>query len=123
LEKDQRVKRITSNTGLKTFPLAIWKLQDINCHELFAPDTLHCIWIGVFSHLMGWVTGFLKKHGRLDSFNIAWLSCTEYPNFRKPRKIFSALKKWTGFEKPECWQDFTPLPCGGSQKSRTWSGD
>ena len=97
-EKDQCIERITSNTGLKIFPLAIWKLKDVNCHELFAPDTLHCIWIGVFSHLMGWVMGFLKKHKRSDLFNHAWLACTEYPNFRKPVKVFSAVKKWMGFE-------------------------
>ena len=68
-ERDERVKWITSRTGLKLFPLAIWELEDVSCHELFAPDTLHCIWIGVFSHLMGWVSGFLKKHGRTDLFN------------------------------------------------------
>ena len=65
-EKDQRIGRITSETGLKIFPLAIWKLEDVNCHELFAPDTLHCIWIGVFNHLMNWIMGFLKKHERSD---------------------------------------------------------
>ena len=108
-EKDKRIERITSETGLKIFPLAIWKLKDVNCHELFAPDTLHCIWIGVFSHLMGWVMGFLKKHGRSDLFNSAWLACTEYPNFRKPKKIFSAVKKWTGFENRN--SGWILLPC------------
>ena len=88
-ERDQRVKRITSETGLKIFPLAIWELEDVSCHELFAPDTLHCIWIGVFSHLMGWILRFLKKHEQADLFNSAWLACTEYPEFRKsPKSIF-----------------------------------
>ena len=40
-EKDQRVKQITRETGLKTFPLAVSELEDVTCHELFAPDTLH----------------------------------------------------------------------------------
>ena len=26
------------------------------------------------------------------------MASTEYPNFRKPNKIFYAVKKWTGFE-------------------------
>ena len=97
-EKDRRIGQITSETGLKIFPLAIWKLQKVNCNELFAPDTLHCIWIGVFKHLMNWMIGFLEKHERSDLFNHAWLACTEYQNFRKPTKTFWAVQKWTGFE-------------------------
>ena len=108
-ERDQRIKRISSNTGLKLFPLAIWKLKEVSPHELFAPDVLHCIWIGVFSHLMGWIMGFLKKNERLDVFHQAWLDCTEYPNFRKPNKIFSAVKKWTGFENRNAGRIL--LPC------------
>ena len=92
------MKQITSDTGQRLFPLAIWKLEGVSSHEIFASDVLHCIWIEVFSHLMGWIMGFLKKNERLDLFHQAWLACTEYSNFRKPNKIFSAVKKWTGFE-------------------------
>ena len=42
--------------------------------------------------------GFLKKNEGLDLFHQPWLACTEYPNFRKPNEVFSAVKKWTGFE-------------------------
>ena len=97
-EREQHIKQITSDTGRSLFPLAIWKLEGISSHEIFPPDLLHCIWIVVFSHLMGWIIGFLKKNERLDLFHKAWLACTAYPNFRKPDKIFSAVKKWTGFE-------------------------
>ena len=76
-ERDQRMKQITSDTGLRLFPLAMWKLEDVSSHEIFAPDVLHCIWIGVFSHIMGWIMGFLKKNERLDLFHQAWLACTE----------------------------------------------
>ena len=44
--------------------------------------------------------GFLKNHGRSDLFNSTWLACTDYPNFRKLKKIFSAQKKRTGFKNP-----------------------
>jgi hypothetical protein len=108
-ERDQRIKQISIDTGLKLFPLAIWKLTNVSSHELFAPDVLHCIWIGVFSHLMGWIMSFLKKNGRLDLFHQAWLACTEYPNFRKPSKILSAVKKWTGFENRNAGRIL--LPC------------
>ena len=107
-ERDDCIKRISSDTGLKLFPVAIWKVKDVSPHELFAPDSLHCIWIGVFSHLMGWIMGFLEKNERLDLFHRAWLTCTEYPNFRKPSKIFSAVKKWTGFENRNAGWIFVP---------------
>ena len=42
--------------------------------------------------------GFLKKNEGLDLFHQPWLACREYPNFRKPNEVFSAVKKWTGFE-------------------------
>ena len=90
---DNCIKGISSNTGLKLFSLAIWKLKDVSLCELFATDTLHSIWIGVSSHLLGWIMGFLKKNVRLDLFHWACLTCTKYPNFRKPSKIISAVKK------------------------------
>ena len=40
-EKEKRIERITSNTIMKSFPLTIRKLKDVNCHQLFAPCTLH----------------------------------------------------------------------------------
>ena len=97
-ERDQHMKQITSDTGLSLFPLAISKLEGISSHDIFAPDVLHCIWTVVCLHLMGWIMWFLKKNERLDLFHQAWLACTEYPNFMKPNKVFSALRKWTGFE-------------------------
>ena len=100
---------ITRETGLKTFPLAVSELEDVTCHELFAPDTLHCIWIGVFPHLMGWIIGLQKKRGRIDLFNSAWLACPEYPGIRIPPKIYSALKKWPGFENRNAGKIL--LPC------------
>ena len=68
IEKSQRIKRITSNTGLKQFSLTVWKLKDVNYHELYAHDVLHCIWIGVFKRLMTWTMELLKKYQQLDSF-------------------------------------------------------
>ena len=53
--------------------------------------------------------GFLKKYEQLDWFHQVWLACTEYPNFRKPSKIFSAVKKWTGFENRNAGRIL--LPC------------
>ena len=108
-ERDQRMKQITRDTGLRLFPLGILKLEGVSSHEIFAPDVLHWIWIGVFSHLIGWIMGFLKKNEQLDLFHQAWLVCTEYPNFRKPNKIFSAMKKWTGFENRSAGRIL--LPC------------
>ena len=89
---------ITSETILNIFPLVIWALEDVSCYDPFAPDTLPCIWIEVFWHVMGWILGFLKKHDQTDLFNSTWLACTKFLDFRKPKKNISALKKWTGFE-------------------------
>lgn len=96
---------------MKICPLAIQKLKDINCHELFALDTLHCIWIEVFSHLMGCVMGFLKTRSRLYLFNGACLACIKYLNFSKPKTMFSVVKTWTGFENFKSGRNFLPYLC------------
>ena len=58
-----------TETGLNIFPIAIGKLEDVSCYELFSSDTLHCIWIRVFMNLIGLILGVLKKHEPVDHFN------------------------------------------------------
>jgi len=37
-------------------------LHQANTADLYKPDLMHNIYLGLFKHMMQWVEGFLKKH-------------------------------------------------------------
>ena len=45
------------------------RLDRVSVSNLYKPDMLHTIYLGLFKHMMDWIEGFLKKHGRLQAFN------------------------------------------------------
>jgi hypothetical protein len=66
--------------------------------ELWKPDILHVLFLGLFKHLLEWVEEFLKEHGRLNSFNSCWKSLEPYPNVRMPTKAYKDISQWQGPE-------------------------
>ena len=46
-------------------------LYRVSAPDLHVPDLLHTIYLGLFKHMMDWIQGFLKKHGRLQAFDDA----------------------------------------------------
>ena len=47
------------------------ELYRVNPADLHKLDLLHNIYLGLFQHMMEWVTGFLKKHKRQQAFDDA----------------------------------------------------
>jgi hypothetical protein len=48
--------------------------------DLFKPDLLHTIQIGMLDHLQKCIIHFMKMHERLDKYNAVWLSVHAYHN-------------------------------------------
>ena len=39
------------------------RLDRVSASDLYKPDLLDTIYLGLFKHMMDWIEGFLKKHG------------------------------------------------------------
>jgi hypothetical protein len=79
-------------------PSFLWDLEYFNPVTLWKPDLLHVMYLGLFKHLMSWITCLLKKHKRLDKFDAAWKSVESYPGIHAPRRAYSSVKQWQGKE-------------------------
>jgi len=44
-------------------------LNWVSASDLYKLEMLHTIYLGLFKHMMDWIQGFLKKHGRLQAFD------------------------------------------------------
>jgi len=58
-----------------------YRLDRISASDLYKPDMLHTIYLGLFKHMMAWIEGFQKKHGRLLAFDNVWKALPPYPGF------------------------------------------
>ena len=61
-------------------------LDRVSASDLYKPDILHTIYLGLFKHMMDWIEAFLKKHGRLQAFDEVWKALPPYPGFLIPKK-------------------------------------
>jgi len=52
---------------------------------------LQTVYLELFKHLMDWIQGFLKKHGRLEAFDEVWKALPPYPGFLVPKKACSEV--------------------------------
>jgi len=59
---------------------------------------LHTIYLGLFKHMMDWIEGFLKKHGRLEAFDNVLKALLPYPGFLVPKKSYGEVTQWQGKE-------------------------
>ena len=75
-------------------------LYRVSAPDLHVPDLLHTIYLGLFKHMMDWIQGFLKKHGRLQAFDDAWKTLPPYPEFFVPKKAYWEVTQW---QENEMW--------------------
>jgi len=61
-------------------------LDRVSAPDLFKPDILHIIYLGLFKHIMDWIEAFLKKHGALQAFDEVWKALPPYLGFLVPKK-------------------------------------
>jgi hypothetical protein len=76
----------------------MWAVDEVMVTDLWKPDILHVILLGVFKHVLEWVEAFMKEYGRMDTFNICWKSFESYPNVRMPQKAYKEISQWQGSE-------------------------
>jgi len=74
------------------------RLDRVSASDLYKPDMLHTIYLGLFKHMMDWMEGFLKKHGRLQAFDDIWKALPPYPGFLVPNKGYSEVTQGQGKE-------------------------
>jgi len=99
IEGDEDAGEELRDLGVKLAPGIFWELSHVVQVDLYKPDILHVIYLGIFqTHLMKWVVGFLKKHKRLDSFDKIWMLLPPYPGFSPPNKEYSRVSQWQGKE-------------------------
>jgi len=74
------------------------RLDRVLASDLYKPDMLYNIYLGLFKHMMDWIEGFLKKHGRLQAFDDVWKALPPYPGFLVPKKAYREVTQWQGKE-------------------------
>ena len=69
-------------------------LDRVNPAHLHKPDILHNIYLSLFTHMMEWVEGFLKKHKRQQVLNNACKEIPPYPGLCVPKKAYREVSQW-----------------------------
>ena len=59
----------TESLGIRLGSNVFYGLNQVSPSDLHKPDMLHTDYLGLFKHMMDWIQGFLKKHGRLEAFD------------------------------------------------------
>jgi len=62
------------------------RLDRVSASELYKPDILHIMYLGLFKPMMDWIEAFLQKHGRLQAFDEVWKALPPYPGFLVRKK-------------------------------------
>jgi len=74
------------------------RLNRISASDMYKPDMLHTIYLGLFNRMMDRIEGFLKKHGPLQAFDDVWKALQPYPGFLVPKKAYPEVSQWQGKE-------------------------
>jgi len=70
----------------------------VSAPGLHKPDLLHTVYLGLFKHLMDWISGFLKNHAQLQAFDDIWKALPPYLGFFVPTKAYRDVTQWQGKE-------------------------
>ena len=84
--------------GVKNINNALWSLPNLNPSSLVRVDILHNVLLGVLSHLMEWVQGYLKQHAGINAFDYVWSQLPPYTGFCAPKKAYRVVSQWSGKE-------------------------
>jgi len=74
------------------------RLNRVSASDLFHPDILHTIYLGLFRHMMDSIEAFPKKHGRLQAFHEVWKALPPYPGFLVPKNAYPEVTQCQGKE-------------------------
>ena len=96
--QDTHIADYFHQIGMKIYRNVFSRLYRVNPADLYKPDLLHNIYLGLFKHMMKWIEGFLKKHKRHLAFNAIWKALPPYPGFNVPKKAYREVTQWQGME-------------------------
>jgi len=71
-------------------------LDRVSASDLYKPDILHTIYLGLFKPMMDWIEAFLKTHWRQQVFDEVWKALPPYPGFLVPNKAYREVMQWQG---------------------------
>jgi len=74
------------------------RLDRVSAADLYKPDILHTIYLGLFKEMMDSIEPFLKKGRRLQAFDEVWKALPPYPGFLVPKKAYREVTQWQGKE-------------------------
>jgi len=72
------------------------RLHRVSAPGLHDPDLLHTVYLGLFKHLMDWISGFLKKHAQLQAFDDTCKALPPYAGLFVPKKAYREVMQWQG---------------------------
>jgi len=49
-----------------------YRLDRVSASDQYKPDMLNIIYHGLFKHIMDWIEGFRKNHGRMQASDDVW---------------------------------------------------
>ena len=64
------------------------RVDRVSASDLYQPEMLHTIYLGLFKHMMDRIEGFQKKHRRLLAFDDVWKALPPYPGFLVFKKAY-----------------------------------
>ena len=87
-----------AEVGMKLFRHGLMGTTGGSIGDLWRPDLLHTVYLGVIDDAFGWAIAFLTAEGVLADFDNRWSTLPSYPDWAPPRKPFQAVSMWTGKE-------------------------
>ena len=66
--------------------------------DLYKPEMLHTIYLGLFKDMMDRIEGFWKKHGRLQVVDNVRKALLPYPELLVPKIAYREVMQWQGKE-------------------------
>jgi len=80
--------------GIRLSQKVIYRLNQVLASDLHKPDLLHKVYLWLFKHMMDWIPGFPKKHGRVEAFDLVCKALPPYPGFLVPKKAYRKVTQW-----------------------------
>jgi len=82
------IEGYVQQVGVRIANNVLTGLDRVNPADLHKQDLLRNIYLGVFTHMIEWVEGFLKKHTRPQAFDDAWNEIPAYPGLSIAKKAY-----------------------------------
>lgn len=87
-----------ASIGLRGEENPFWRFPLCNVYNLWQPDALHLLHLGILKTMMDWLVGYLRKRKILGRFNERFKSIPPYPGFQPFKRSYEEISSWQGKE-------------------------